>query len=258
MFGNTNSEGENKYFTLVFFPKTEGLKLCDSSGFFHQSTVWDTVFTSAASDLRIALSPKARGYCISIDLSTKWLHNNLFAGSESFKLLQERLNAKETFLLLECMTSAEKKAIQELLSDTWQKPMGTFYLKSSVLKIVYDFFHKINVEDSLRISSIHLDAIIKEVENHLHQHVTGKLPNTKELAKQFSISESTLKRHFAKRYGVSMSVFFIKLKMQYAYRLMQEEKLSITETAFRVGYSSVHNFLMMYRKHVPLPGAAIA
>jgi len=136
-----------------------------------------------------------------------------------------------------------------LLDRSWEKSLGTFYVKAVVLNVVYNFFDKVKEGEPLRIGNMHLDAVITEVEKYLLTQITGKLPNLKKLAALFSISQSTLKRHFTSRYGMTMSAYFTKKKMENAQQLLQEKKTTLTETAHMVGYSNVHNFLTMYKKH---------
>jgi two-component system response regulator YesN len=93
------------------------------------------------------------------------------------------------------------------------------------------------------------NSVICEVEQYLNSHIKGKLPVLKALAQKFSISESTLKRQFKKRLGVNISNYFINKKMEYAKQIMRENSIGVTDAAHIVGYTSVHNFITMFKKH---------
>ncbi|HKG69022.1 MAG TPA: AraC family transcriptional regulator, partial [Segetibacter sp.] len=58
-----------------------------------------------------------------------------------------------------------------------------------------------------------------------------------------------LKRHFKKKYGVNMSTFFIRKKMEYAQQLINEKNTSVSETAFMLGYKNVNDFITMFGKY---------
>jgi two-component system response regulator YesN len=84
----------------------------------------------------------------------------------------------------------------------------------------------------------------------LCKRITGPLPDTKELAQQFFMSESTLKRKFKKRFGLSMSTYFIIKKMAYAQQLMTVAGATLKDTASMVGYKNITNFAAMFKKYL--------
>jgi AraC-like DNA-binding protein len=80
------------------------------------------------------------------------------------------------------------------------------------------------------------------VEKWLCEHVTKEFPGTKVLAQQFTVSESTLKRHFRKKFGMTISAYVTSKKMQYAKGLVSEQGLPFAEAARLIGYRSVQSF----------------
>jgi AraC-like DNA-binding protein len=245
---NAVNSTDQTHFTLAFFPAMKGLKLADSTDVHPKNEAWDTVFASAGSGFRVALLPQAKGHCLSIHIAKEWFSTNLFRNNESFNNLREKIDSATPFLLFEAMSSFEKKQVEALLDHSWEKCLGTFYIKTCVLNIIYNFFSRINDACVVEKKNIHLDTLLTEVENTLCAQVTGKLPNLKALANRYLISESTLKRHFFKRFGLTMSAHFMKKKMTYAHQLMQENNATIAEIAGVVGYRNSQNFLTMYKK----------
>jgi hypothetical protein len=228
IYSNVSSEIESEYFTLAFFLNMEGLRFADKNIFLKENIIWDTVFIPAASNCKIYMAPKARGHCLSISFSKKWLMNNVF-GTDEFKNLKEKISVTKSFSLLESMNSSEKKLVQDLLDVSWKKSLGSFYIKFSVLKIISDFFYKIRERNTFSLNDPWFDTITK-VEEYLNNHLTGAFPNLKDLAYKFSISESTLRRHFKKRYGVNMSTYFACKKAEYAQNA-QMKKYETNESA---------------------------
>ena len=169
------------------------------------------------------IAPHSHVCCLSISFSKKWLDNNVLTDSKAFKSLREKIEAHKSFSLLESMNGSEKEAVQELLNASSKKSFGLFYVKCQILKIACDFFYKIR-EREIFTNNPCLDALMSEVEAYLCNHHTGQLPNLKDLAHHFSISESTLKRHFKKRYGVNLSTYFYQNKMKYAQHLINEKR----------------------------------
>ncbi len=244
------SELDNSYFTLAFFLNMQGLQFTNRGTVLPENIIWDTVFISAVCDYKIHVALKTTVHCMSISFSKKWLNNNVFEDNEAFDKLKGQLNTIESCSILESMTSSEKKVIQELLEASWEKSFGSFYIKSAVLKIVCDFFYKLKAKQTFNKSNVSPGTSIVEVERYLCDHLLLPLPNLKHLAGKFSVSEPTLKRHFKKRYGVNMSTYFTKKKMEYAQQLMHEKDKSVRETAFMLGYKHVNNFIAMFKKHI--------
>ena len=97
---------------------------------------------------------------------------------------------------------------------------------------------------------------IRQVEERLLQSLEDMLPSQKELAKEFALSESTLKRHFKAVFGKTMYEYYLEKKMDLARKLLQEKKVTVSETAYMLGYEKVSAFISMFKKvHKVLPGS---
>jgi AraC-like DNA-binding protein len=97
---------------------------------------------------------------------------------------------------------------------------------------------------------------IQQVEQRLVQSLEDMLPSQKQLAKEFALSESTLKRHFKAIYGTTMYDYYLEKKMALARWLLQERKISVSETAYRLGYEKVSAFICTFKKYQKvLPGS---
>ena len=97
---------------------------------------------------------------------------------------------------------------------------------------------------------------IRQVEHRLVQSLEDMLPPQKQLAREFAMSESTLKRHFKAVYGKTIYDYYLEKKMELAKWLLQEKKISVSETAYMLGYEKVSAFISMFKKyHKVLPGS---
>lgn len=248
LYGNTENNPVNAYFTIAYFLDVEGLQFANGHQPYRNNRLWDNLFLSAISNFKLYIAPMFRAHCMSIIFSMNWLRSVL-EGNRALKKVREKIYAADMLSLTGSMSLSERKLVEEMINTRWQKHFGTFYIKSAVLKIISDFFHRLKERDTLPITNPCPKPSITEVEQYLSERITGPLPDLKALAHQFSMSECTLKRQFKKRYGINMSTYFIRKKMEYARQMMQEKNSSVMETAHNVGYRSVHNFIAMFRKH---------
>lgn len=249
LYSDAEHEIENAYFTLAFFLNPEVLQFAEKGTFLQKNIIWDTLFISAVSEYKMHIASTSRVHCLSISFSKKWLNNNVFREKEAFETLKEEIDRAESFSLLESMNSSEKETIKELLHASWKKSLGSFYIKSAVLKIVCDFFYKLKEKQSPDTKTFSPVNLISEVEKFLNDHITSSPPKLKDVAIKFSISESTLNRHFRKKHGVNISTYFFRRRMEYGRYLLQEKNKNFTETAYLLGYRNVNHFINMFRKY---------
>src|SRR5258708_19682421 len=66
---------------------------------------------------------------------------------------------------------------------------------------------------------------IRQVEQRLVQSLQDMLPSQKQLAKEFALSESTLKRHFKAIYGKTIYEYYLEKKMNLAKCLLQKKMI---------------------------------
>jgi AraC-like DNA-binding protein len=95
-----------------------------------------------------------------------------------------------------------------------------------------------------------------QVEQRLVQSLEDRLPLQKELAREFALSESSLRRHFKIVYGKPLYEYYLEKKMNLAKWLLQEKRITVSETAYMLGYEKVSAFIIIFKKyHKVLPGS---
>jgi AraC-like DNA-binding protein len=249
MQGNAKDGNKNPYFTLAFFIDVQRLQFgCNNDIVLEKNNIWDTAFIPSSSGFRMYIPPCTRVYCLSINFSQKWLHRNIPERRGASMNLIGKEHAAESFPLLEYMNASEKKLVLELIGSS-ENAFGSFYIKSCVLKLISDFFIKVKEREDVSFGTNHVDALLAEIEKELCDHVTGKMPKLEHIASKYRLSLSTLKRQFAKKFGVNLFRYFISKKMEYARRLINEENVMAQDAARLVGYKNLSHFLAIYNKN---------
>jgi AraC-like DNA-binding protein len=249
MFYNTHDGTANTYYTIAFFLNMNGLKFANSTVPFHEDLIWDTLFVSSNSCLRMYVSPMTRIHCLTVSFSKRWFYDNILESDEAINHLRSKIDISEKLTLLEYMHSSERKMITALIGDALQKPLGCFYIRSGVLKIISDFFDKVKKGGAHCTATNRMDSLLIETEKLLCDHIATKLPSLKSLACKYGLSHSTLKRHFKQRYGMNLSIYFLKKKMEYAGKLLCGKKIDTIVAAHLVGYKNVSHFAAMFKKY---------
>jgi AraC-like DNA-binding protein len=249
MYYTAEVECRQPYFTIAYFLKMQGLQFANGDVILQENHVWDTLFISSTSCLRMYVPPMAQTQCLSISFTKDWLLQNLSKGKNENKDLLKKIDSPETFALIEYMNDSEKRQVQELVGNSLKKSTGSFYLKSTILKIISDFFTKIRERESLSINNHKQAVLINEAEKLLCSYSNRTMPCLKELSCKYDLSESTIKRYFKKRHGTTMYNYFINKKMEHAQQLMDEKDMNTVQAARLLGYTNMNHFVKMFNKY---------
>lgn len=74
-------------------------------------------------------------------------------------------------------------------------------------------------------------------------------PSQKELAQEVAQNESKLRKDFKEYFGVTIHNYTIRLRMEYARKLLLEHRKTIFETAELTGFSHQNNFSNAFKKY---------
>lgn len=235
------------YYTLAYFPAVKGIQLIDAASGLPYEPSWDRLFLSAASDYQLHILPNTKFSCLSISFSKKWL-TKVVGGNPCLEYVHNLLRS-DRMTFAETVSAAEKLWLAETIKASAHTVCKTFFIKSAALKVITSVFEKFSRNPDFLTSTQSCQTQMNQVEQLLISKVQDPLPNLKELAQQFFMSESTLKRKFKQRFGLSMSVYFLQKKMEYAHQLISVGGKSICEAAKTLGYKSVTNFKIMFNKY---------
>lgn len=87
-------------------------------------------------------------------------------------------------------------------------------------------------------------AIINFIRQNIHNEI-----QIEDLLKISSMSKSSFYRAFVSELGISPYQLIINERLKIGKRLLLEEKLSVKETAYAVGFSSANYFIRLFKKH---------
>lgn len=103
---------------------------------------------------------------------------------------------------------------------------------------------------SRRISPMYYENLperIKEVAKYMEQNIDRAL-SVPEIARQFSISESFLKKMFSRDAGCGVTDFFNTMKLEKAKEYIREGEMNFTQISDALGFGSIHYFSRLFKK----------
>lgn len=117
-------------------------------------------------------------------------------------------------------------------------------LETFLISLVRDYPQLQSALDGEAMPSNMLSDICKYIAEHYTEKIL--LDN---ICFLFGTNKTTLCQHFKAEYGITILHYIDQLKIKDAKKLLQGQKLSITEISEKLGFSSIHYFCRHFKKH---------
>lgn len=219
---------------------------------------WNIFFST--NNMRFSLQlPEGVPYqFVEILMDGDWLQQHMTGMEEKIRGIEFALVEEPAAFLADKTRQGEERLLGEIEAELGRARINGLSLRGRLLLLLSSTIARWpapgEVQPSIR-KTWHMQTI-RRVEQRLVHSLEDMLPPQKQLAREFALSESTLKRHFKAVYGKTMYEYYLEKKMELAKWLLQEKKISVTETAYMLGYEKVSAFISMFKKvHKALPGS---
>lgn len=247
-------------FALCFLLTPTSLKLGKP---FHQPSTFagypNNVFlTSNTSRLSTRIPEGILSHTIELLFSREWLYTHLTGIEDKIAFVMNTPVDESLPMIAEITLPGDDYLLHEIESELNTSPSNLLTIRSRALMLLSNMTNRIPGSGTppFPVRETHYAHTIRQVEQRLVHSLEDMLPPQKELAKEFALSESTLKRHFKAIYGKTMYEYYLEKKMDLAKWLLQEKKISVSETAYMLGYEKVSAFIIIFKKyHKILPGS---
>lgn len=194
---------------------------------------------------------------------------NLFETSNiiisiEIEFLQQLLKKDNNTRLTELVTQREQSylyeefvspKIQVVANDVFQisptHQLANFYYQIKAKELIFLFFENLLQRDELAKYPIHtndIKAVYALREEMLNNIVEP--PQLDVLATKVNMSVSKLGKVFKQIFGDSVYNYYQKLRMQEAAFLLREDKLSVSEVGYQLGFSNLSHFTRLFEKHI--------
>ena len=215
--------------------------------------------TSNSARLSTQIPEGVLSHTIELMFSREWLLTHLSGMEEKIASIVSALSEEEPAPVIADITQpADEHLLDEIEFELHKPHFNLLTLRSRALMLLANVMNRLPGRDTSPASGkeAYYAQTIRMVEQRLVQSLEDMLPSQKQLAKEFALSESSLKRHFKAIYGKTMYEYYLEKKMNLAKWLLQEKKISVSETAYMLGYEKVSAFITMFKKfHKILPGS---
>ncbi|MPM68398.1 HTH-type transcriptional activator RhaR [bioreactor metagenome] len=187
---------------------------------------------------------------INIEIDADYL-NGQFQSKEKSPVLQSLLLNTQPLLFEQMIYPSLQKIIDEIVVQSTDKTFELFYLRIKAEELVCQLLMELEKRDEKQLYALNsrdIQAIYKVKEQMLEHLETPPLIN--ELAVCAGMSPSKLKRLFKQIFGNSIFSYYQDFRMKEAARLLKEEKLSVSEVGYQMGFTNLSHFSRVFNEHL--------
>ena len=186
--------------------------------------------------------------------NTEWLekdHPN--ADAKIKQVLTTLLHKNQTTSIPEELDRKNYYLLKQLVERMNHSSFPPLFLKTNSYALLSSFLDKLIVRagsEALPYNSSHFKEIIKVAEE-LTKYINNPfspLPKVGNLAHEFNMSESTLRRHFKVVYGKNIYQYYQGKRMLWAKSQLEKGDITINEIAHKLGFVKSNNFSRAFRK----------
>lgn len=177
---------------------------------------------------------------ITILMEMSYLQQFLGKDEPQFSHLFE---AENTFWIEEFMSPEMAVLVDELVMAAPEGLLSDAFYKLKALNLLYELFKNLayrKISPYRSMSTAEMEAIYR-VRNAMSASLDQALTSA-ELVKLSGMNEFKLRKFFKQVFGKGIYDYFQHLRMQEAARLLKEERLSVSEAGYRLGFTNLSHF----------------
>ena len=188
---------------------------------------------------------------LDFEMTSSWLKKQFFQKNNSItNFINDVTQDNEPVLYLGTCSQDTYTILKNLHRHALEEKKNMLFMRGMILQVISDYFEN-SIEDSLvrpgETNRVYHAQII-EAESLLTEYLDKNLPTLSLIAQKVAMSESTLRRHFKVVFGKNIYEYYLEKKMDYANRLLLNERCNVNEVASKLGYEKVSSFINSFKK----------
>ena len=187
---------------------------------------------------------------INIEVDANYL-KGLFDASEKSPVLQSLLENAQPLLFEQLIYPSLQKIVDEIVSESVGETFELFFLRVKAEELICRLLIELERRDEKHLVDLNSQDVqtLYKVKEQMLAHLETP-PVIKELAVFASMSPSKLKRLFKQIFGDPIFSYYQEFRMKEAARLLMEEKLSVSQVGYHVGFTNLSHFSRVFNEHL--------
>lgn len=187
---------------------------------------------------------------INIEVDASYL-SSLFSNPVPSPVLQKLLNDAPPLLFEQLVNPTIQNIVNEIVTETVQDSFQMLFLRIKAEELICRLLMELDMREEKQLyplNSHDAQAIYKVRDALLAQ--LSEPPLITSLSADAGMSPTKLKRLFKQVFGYSVFNYYQRFRMKEAARLLTEEKLSVSETGYRLGFTNLSHFTRVFEEHM--------
>ena len=187
---------------------------------------------------------------INIEVDAAYL-NGLFNLSEKSPILQSLLLNTQPLLFEQIMYPSLKRIVDDIIAGPIDETFELFFLRVKAEELICRLLMELEKRDEKQLYTLNSRDIqsLYKVKEQILEHLETP-PQLNELAVSANMSASKLKRLFRQIFGYSIFSYYQDFRMKEAARLLKDEKLSVSDVGYQLGFTNLSHFSRVFNEHI--------
>lgn len=185
---------------------------------------------------------------LSIAINADYLKAFLREEAKQFQFL---LNSSNDFLIEEIMTDDILSTVNDIVKQEQPSTLKSYHYKIKAMELLFYLFQSL----SKREKSVHQKLSETDIKSiyKVRDKIVSSLdkPNSIAALKQLAgMNELKMRKIFKQVFGMGIYEYYQHFRMKEAARLLRDEKLSVSEAGYQMGFENLSHFARMFEKHI--------
>nr|WP_307835674.1 AraC family transcriptional regulator [Elizabethkingia sp. ASV34] len=187
---------------------------------------------------------------INIEIDAHYL-NSLFYSYEKSPILKGLLQNVQPYLFEQVLYPSLLEIVNDIISENTEEGFELFFLRIKAEELICRLLMELDKRDEKQLYALNVHDIetIYKIRTLIIEDL-GKPPIIIELSVLAGMSPTKLKRLFSQIFGNSIFSYYQDLRMKEAAILLKENKYSVSEVGYRLGFTNLGHFSRIFKQHI--------
>jgi AraC-like DNA-binding protein len=165
--------------------------------------------------------------------------------------LQSLLHNTQPLFFEQIIYPSLQKIVDEIISEPVDETFQLFFLRIKAEELICRLLMELKKRDEKHLYALNIQdiATIYKIKEQMLEHLETP-PVIRELAVGAGMSPTKLKRLFRQIFGNSIFSYYQEFRMKEATRLLKEEKLSVSDVGYQLGFTNLSHFSRVFKEHI--------
>lgn len=181
-------------------------------------------------------------------ISADYLKSFLGDDISDFQFL---FDSDNNFLIEEIMTDDILRTVNDIVKKEEPGTLKSYHYKLKVMELLFYFFQSLGKREKSvhqKLNERDIKAIYKVRDKIISS--LNKPSTIVELKQIAGMNELKMRKLFTQVFGMGIYDYYQHLRMKEAARLLRDEKLSVSEVGYQMGFENLSHFTRVFEKHI--------